>query len=316
MPSTQVLAFGVTTLLATGTSALYTGCDHYNASNFFNEFSFFNEADPTQGFVNYLSMDQANLSSLAAFTLEASPSIFLGGDYKTANPPNPGRNSVRLTSNKSYAQGLFIADIAHMPNWPNSGEIDILEGFNENMNNTVTLHSGEGCVMSGPGSLPTSILTNPNCNANNGFDGCPTSTSNNQGYGPGFNEIGGGVYAMEWNSSAITVWFFPRSAMPADIIAANEMTSPDPSKWGTPTASFSGPGCDIGSHFKNHSIVFDTTFCGQWAGQAEVWGSSPCAALAPACNQYVAANPAAFQDAYWLINKVMVYQDYEAAGTK
>lgn len=52
-----------------------------------------------------------------------------------------GRKSVRIASAKRYSGGLFIADIKHMPtglatwpafwtvgtNWPNHGEIDIIE---------------------------------------------------------------------------------------------------------------------------------------------------------------------------------------------
>lgn len=53
-------------------------------------------------------------------------------------------------------------------------------------------------------------------------------------------------------------------------------------------------------------IVFDTTFCGDWAGN--VWGSSAtCSKLASTCEAYVGANPAAFSEAYWLINSVKVY---------
>ena len=56
----------------------------------------------------------------------------------------------------------------------------------------------------------------------------------------------------------------------------------------------------------NHHIVFDTTFCGDWAGS--VWAASSCAAYAPSCQAFVAANPGVFASAYWLINSVKVYQ--------
>jgi hypothetical protein len=118
---------------------------------------------------------------------------------------------------------------------------------------------------------------------------------------------------MEWTSSAIEVYFFVRSAIPADITSG----TPNPAGWGTPTASFSGsgtPGCNIDQHFTNHSIIFDTTFCGDWAGN--VWSSSQCAALAPTCSAYVAQNPEAFAQAYWLINSVKVYQTSTTAGKR
>lgn len=36
-------------------------------------------------------------------------------------------------------------------------------------------------------------------------------------YGEGFNQGGGGVYAMEWTSDGISVWFFPRRHIPRDL---------------------------------------------------------------------------------------------------
>ena len=59
----------------------------------------------------------------------------------------------------------------------------------------------------------------------------------------GFDAIGGGVYATEWTSTAISIYFFPRNAIPADITSGN----PDPSGWGEPQAIISGE-CDIDFH--------------------------------------------------------------------
>jgi hypothetical protein len=109
---------------------------------------------------------------------------------------------------------------------------------------------------------------------------------------------------MQWASTGIYVWFFQRGRIPSDITNS----TPDVSGWGTPLASFSGGGCDFNQAFQNHNLVFDTTFCGGWAGQDSVWGSSSCSTLASTCNDYVANNPAAFTDAFWLINSVKVYQ--------
>lgn len=264
--------------------------------------------------MSYATAALANISSLAGY---ASNSVFLGVDHTTVNPSG-GRASVRVSSNKSYTHGLFIADIAHMPdstcgvwpafwtfgpNWPNSGEIDIIEGVNQNAANTVTLHTSAGCSFTSSGALSSSNLTSSNCNAGNGDDGCGYDTADTQSYGTGFNAIGGGVYAMEWTSSAIEVFFFPRSSVPSDITSG----TPNPQSWGTPVASFGGgSGCDIDSHFSNHSIVFNTDFCGGWANA--VWSSGSCASLAPTCELYVGRNPSAFANAYWEINSVKVYQ--------
>jgi beta-glucanase (GH16 family) len=245
----------------------YSLVDSYDVTNFFSEFTFFTGPDPTGGYVDYQGAVPANQSGLAGFSKGA---VYLGVDHKTVNPAG-GRNSVRVTSNKAYTHGLFIADIAHMPggicgtwpafwtfgpNWPNSGEIDIIEGVNAQQTNSITLHTSEGCSLNGTGSLAGSVLASSDCTGNNG---CSFATANPLGYGAAFNAADGGVYAMEWTSSAIAVYFFPRALIPADISSG----SPNPASWGTPVARFSGSGCDIDSKFKDNSIVFDTTFCGQ-----------------------------------------------------
>ncbi|KAI0871452.1 glycoside hydrolase family 16 protein [Hypoxylon argillaceum] len=292
----------------------YTIQDSFDASNFFESFDFFNGPDPTSGFVQYVDAATANSTGLAGY---ANNGIYLGVDYQTANP-NAGRASVRLSSKNAYTHGLIIADIAHQPaavcgswpafwtfgpSWPHSGEIDIIEGVNQQTNSTITLHTAPGC------SFSQDSFSSADCGSpGDGTQGCGASTQDTQSFGAGFNEIGGGVYALQWTSSAIKIFFFPRTSVPADI----EAGSPNPSNWGKPTASFSGGSCNIDANFMNHNIVFDTTFCGQWAGK--VWDADPvCSAKATTCEQYVGSNPADFQNSYWLINSVKVFSE---AGAK
>ncbi|KAI9730483.1 MAG: hypothetical protein M1818_008178 [Claussenomyces sp. TS43310] len=299
-------------------TAAYTVEDTYNNINFFDTFSFFSGSDPTSGFVDYVTATVANSSALAGFSKDQ---IYLGVDHTTANPTG-GRASTRVSSNKAYTHGLFIADIAHMPggicgvwpafwtfgpNWPSSGEIDIIEGVNAQSTDSITLHTSSGCTMSNAGSASGSTMPQGDCNTGNGNTGCSQSTSTTNAYGNEFNAIGGGVYAMDWTSDSIAVYFFPRTSIPADITAG----TPAPQNWGAPVAKFAGSSCDIDAHFMNHNIVFDTTFCGDWAGNA--WASSTCASLANTCDEYVGANPAAFVEAYWLINSVKVYSDPSAS---
>ena len=78
----------------------------------------------------------------------------------------------------------------------------------------------------------------------------------------------GGVFAHTMESDGINVWYFPRNAIPADIQAEK----PDPSSWGTPQATLSNSKCDIASNFVDHTLVLDTTLCGDWA--AAVWTAS------------------------------------------
>jgi Glycosyl hydrolases family 16 len=310
---------GLRTLLAcsiTGAHAGYNLVDTYDASNFFSEFSFFTSSDPTHGFVNYVSKSVSESAGIAAIS---GSSVYLGVDHTTYYPSSPGRESVRLSSNKAYTHGLFIADVSHMPgsicgvwpafwttytpNWPNSGEIDIIEGVNLQTTDSITLHTAPGCTIDTSGSQSGTVLADSNCNSNDANNGCSVSTTTANAYGSSFNANGGGVYAMQWESSGIYVWFFPRSSIPSDITAGAPVTS----NWGLPIVAFnSGSGCNIDSYFANHNIIFDTTFCGDWAGS--VWSMSSCASYAATCADFVSANPGAFSEAYWLINSVKVYQ--------
>ena len=179
------------------------------------------------------------------------------------------------------------------PNWPNRGEIDIIEGVNLNTYNQVTLHSSPGCVPSvGSGGQTGHNIGNADCGAGGGFTGCGRESNIATSYGTAFNANGGGVYASLWTSSAIKVWYFAARDVPANIRNNN----PDPNSWGTPIANFAG--CNFDEKFGSMNIVstcplakengkltwheiFDITFCGDWAGA--VWGSSSCAGSNPSC---------------------------------
>ncbi|KAG5925583.1 hypothetical protein E4U42_004162 [Claviceps africana] len=289
----------------------------YDTSNFFQGFDFFTGPDPTQGFVEYVNSDTAHNLGLAAY---AKGGVFMGVDHQTQYPGN-GRKSIRVESHKTFTHGLFIADIAHMPgsicgtwpafwmfgsDWPKNGEIDILEGVNTQTKNTATLHTKPGCFVSNHGAMASTKFASADCGAEGTSAGCGQHTADNQNYGDGFNAAGGGVYATEWTSDHIAIWFFPRSKIPQDIKAEN----PKPSNWGTPVARFvGGPSCSIDGHFANNKLVIDTTFCGSWAGDPKIWNANPeCSALAKTCKDYVSGNPAAFAEAFWVFNYIKVYQ--------
>ncbi|KAI9050204.1 hypothetical protein LZ554_006345 [Drepanopeziza brunnea f. sp. 'monogermtubi'] len=295
-------------------AASYHLVDSYTSANFFSSFSLFTGTDPTHGFVDYKDATSATAAGLINTN---NGQIYMGVDHTTTNPPS-GRASVRVSSNKAYNHGLFIADIAHMPdsicgvwpafwlfgpNWPASGEIDVIEGVNLGGTNQITLHTTPGCSINTAGSQAGTTLVNADCNSNSGYNGCGATTTTANAYGSGFNRNGGGVYAMQWESSGIYVWFFPRGAIPSDIASGAPVTG----NWGTPVVAFNGgSGCDIDAHFANQNIIFDTTFCGDWAGSADVWGTSSCAAKGT-CQNFVSADPGAFAPAYWSVNSVKVY---------
>lgn len=176
------------------------------------------------------------------------------------------------------------------PNWPNQGEIDIYEGVHLNTYNQATLHTSTGCVPSvGPGGETGNRIGTADCGAGGGFTGCGVTSDNPSSYGTGFNANGGGVYATLWTDSGFKVWYFASNNVPANI----RYGIPDADSWGTPMANF-GPGCDYGAKFKDLSIVFDITFCGDWAGG--VWGQTSCAQVSSSCAAYVASHPHSFTD--------------------
>lgn len=103
-------------------------------------------------------------------------------------------------------------------------------------------------------------LTEENCNDGSGGLGCPQTTNSTKNFGKGLNANGGGIYAMEWTSDAISVWFFPRNSTMQNKISSSN-TTVDSSTFGTPLASFvGGSGCDIDNNFKEHWITINTDF--------------------------------------------------------
>jgi hypothetical protein len=71
--------------------------------------------------------------------------------------------------------------------------------------------------------------------------------------------------------------------------------------------------CKIDEHFGNMSIIINTDFCGDWAG--EVYADYPNCPQNQAiygsrdrCVNFVGNNPQAFTQAYWDFNSIRVYQ--------
>jgi len=267
-------------------------------------------------YVNYLTNNDAINSGLIR---NQNNQLYLGVDTNTVLDPSSGigRNSVRLRTNKQYNTGtLVVGDFAHIPAnicgiwpsfwmvgpaWPQDGEIDIIEGVNQMGQNQITIHTKPGCAPGVGVQGETGQRTgNSDCGQNGGDVGCGIFNTNNQGWGSAFNAAGGGVYAMMWVTGAIQVWSWTAGNVPGDIYSNN----PNPAGWGTPVANWAS-GCDFGANFDNMNIIVNTAFCGNWAGA--VWKSGSCASLATECYQYVAANPQAYTEAYWLINSIKVF---------
>ena len=247
--------------------------------------------------------------------------------------------------------------------WPEGGEIDILEGVNEETRNSVTLHTGEGCTIDNSTSSSSTSSSNsseareylgdlvtPNCDVNapgqgknigcsikapalapsadfavtNGAAGVNDATAQAlPSFGTPFNAAGGGIYATEWNDDGISVWFFPRGS-PAytTYFSSNTTTSffdatalhPSPSLWPPPLAHFPASSCDPSRHFTDLKIIFDTMFCGDWAGRE--WESSGCMAKTgvDTCEAYIAGHAGDFEGVFWEVGGLAWFKTGDAGG--
>ncbi|KAI6045022.1 glycoside hydrolase family 16 protein [Pisolithus marmoratus] len=340
---------------ASASSSPWKPLSTYSGSTFFNDWSFYTSSDPTHGTVQYLSQSDAQNAGLveinsaghAVMRVDTTPTV------------STNRNSVRITTNLIFTEGLVMLDAVHMPtgcatwpgeqtciditvvraamltrarscsafmsylafwtngpNWPAGGEIDIIEGVNNYTNNQATIHTSDGCALPTSDatqlSIAGTVVGGTNCAADQtNNEGCGVRSNYNYTFGSGFNSISGGVYAMLWQDSGIQVYFFPRGSIPSDITAG----APQPQTWSTPMANWPSTDCDMASHFYNHSVIFDTTLCGDWAGTA--WNgtgvpgqSESCSQLTgySSCSDFVLNSGASFAEAYWEVSSVKIYQ--------
>lgn len=307
-------------LLAAPGLAEYVLKDDYQPATFFDQFNFFDTsvtADPTGGFVKY---EPRNLAEQYGLIYTTSTNAVMRVDNTTV--PQNGRSSVRIQSKNQYNHGLFILDLDHMPHgcgvwpaywlvgpdWPNSGEIDIIENIQEASVDISSLHTSANCNLANTGAFSGSAGSTVSCERQ---PGCGITAQAGTSFGIPFNNAGGGVYATEWNADAISIWYFPRGSIPADITSG----APTVQGWGKPQAQFYKSGCDIESHFANMQIVFNTDFCGDWAGSDGAW--QQCSSKAATCIDWVQNHPSAFSTTYWSIRSLKVYTETTtSAATK
>ncbi|KAJ2931045.1 hypothetical protein H1R20_g6053, partial [Candolleomyces eurysporus] len=222
--------------------AAYVPLRQYEGSTFFEGWAYYGNVDNTTwgtiskaiqlqrrctdatitGNVTYL--DRADATSKRLTYVNDAGNAIIQVDNTTTlvrNADVVNRDSIRLTSLDSYGMGsLIVMDALHIPygcsvwpafwtygiekEWPEAGEIDIIEAINDMDRNQVALHTIPGC--SKADTLPQSGRTlETDCSTNRG---CIVAESKPNSFGPRFSEAGGGVYALLLEPTSINVWFF------------------------------------------------------------------------------------------------------------
>jgi hypothetical protein len=316
--------------VAAAAAGIYGKHRSYVGADFFNKWDFDSSPDPTSGHVIYVDQSTALSTGLANATADR---VYLGAEM-TSKTGGAGRKSVRVRSKDKFDSGLFIASIDHVPTgcstwpafwmygedanhpWPSMGEYDVIEGVNSQVRTSTTLHTSDGCdqaeVKVGEDMTGKWAYGSSSAKASNCYVHAP-GQFNNQGciqegpvdsLGPGFNRMGGGTFAAEWapQQGHFRTWFWPRDQEPDDI----KEGAPNPETWGTPYSFFRlGLNCPK-EHFSRMQLMFDLSFCGDWAG-----GTFPrdCPRFAEkmTCEDLVAFHPEELQDAYWSIRALDVY---------
>eukprot|EP01084_Bolivina_argentea_P032750 60641_1 len=289
----------------------------YQGDTFFNDWDFFTGSDPTHGFVNYTDRNYATAKGYISHSSSAT-NVYIGCDHTTV-AQNSGRNSVRISTKKRWNTGLFIIELTHMPQgcgtwpawwllgdcaWPQCGEIDVIEGVNDNVNDQTSLHTSNGCDFSGININASTNMNGLNCYTDyaTNNDGCSFTIGDNS-YGSALNSVGGGVYALEWTKNGLSSWWWKMSDVPSNVKSMN----PNPTTWGLPYANWPFGSWCPSTKLKDMYIIFDLTFCGDWAGG--VWGSYCSNQVKDSsCQHYVQNNPSSFVNAYWIIDYVRVFQ--------
>lgn len=255
--------------------AQWTMTDEIGPSDFFNDFDWYTATDPSNGLVTYQSQSDAKTNNI---TYVEGDSFFMRVD--TTEVQLAGRKSARISSKKSYSDGVYVLNVTHIPTgcavwpafwtvtdqynagkWPAGGEIDIMENANDQYpSNLATLHTESNCTIPSTISTQTGTVLSTSCLSpgSNGNQGCQTEMNgtSNANWGSSFNQKKtGGLFAMERamgsEGSGISVWYFPKGSEPSDLAAGSQ--SVNPSNWGKAGANFNIAN-ECNSDFGPHNV--------------------------------------------------------------
>ncbi|GAA5979823.1 hypothetical protein JCM5350_002060 [Sporobolomyces pararoseus] len=287
---------------------------NYSPHTFLDSFFFADEADESNGFVNYVEAEEAADLELTSFS---NSTVTLSMDRASKLSENEARDSVRLSSKEVIQPGsLLVIDLNHIPtgcfvfpsiylhranaSFPLGTEIDLLDGSSSRDFNQYSVRPPSSCSLSSQVANPEGETNSTACKLGSSCSiaGKPTSSAETM------NREGGGVIALQLASDRISLWQWSRSQIPLDV--ANG--SPRSEKWSSPTALWTSTRCDISNTFRDLRLAFDITTCGDWRGKQSLSyeNHGSCSSKYPTCEAAV-RDSANFSEAFFEINSVKVY---------
>ncbi|KIM42972.1 glycoside hydrolase family 16 protein [Hebeloma cylindrosporum] len=299
------------------TADTYNMVKEYSGTNFFDEWTFYDNYDNlTNGDVVFLSASQA-FASKSAFVDSSTKHAIISVDNSSTVTFNYKRNSVRIQTNTRYGVGsIWAADMLHVPygcsvwpawwscspTWPIGGEIDTFEGVNMMTKNVMALHTLEGCKQVGQNQSST-LVNSTDCSYLQDYNkGCITTDPRSASYGAAFAAGGGGVFVTEYAESGISIWFFPRKNVPT-VLSSNSSTI-DTATLGVPVGNWPSTQCNSAEFFDAQYLIFDITLCGGFAGVPAVFGET---CRGSCYKDHVVGNGSNYAQAYFEIASVRVF---------
>ncbi|GJE89020.1 glycoside hydrolase family 16 protein [Phanerochaete sordida] len=312
----SIHSFATLAAFASGAlAANFSLVQDYSGTGFFDAWDFYGNFDNlTNGDVTYVN--QTNATNLAY--VDPAGHVIIKVDNTSFVPYNDKRNSVRITTKDYFTPGtIWVVDAAHLPfgcsvwpsiwtkgnNWPQNGEIDIIEGVNLMTFNQMALHTQPGCLAAN-GTTETGQSGGGDCSV---AAGCTVVEKTPNSYGEAFASVGGGVWATQFDVTGIFIWFWQRPDVPASITTATD--SIDISTWGNPSAAWPASSCNIPQFFGAQQLVIDITLCGDWAGVPSIYSATCGDAATNACylDNVINNGTAQYANAYFDLNYIRAF---------
>lgn len=251
---------------------------------FFDGFSFLTE-DMNHGAAHYLDKGEAMREGVAQ--AHGSHAILSAGHRDPVYKYK--RYSAKIATTRSWNHFLATMRFSHVPygcgvwpafftlapgrQWPDGGEVDILEYVNDDVSKT-SFHCGESCTLSQSavnkyGGMPDRNDMNYNCKTQYPDHlGCAPNKWMRSGQGWANSP---GVLALERTEEYLKVFFLPEGSIPGDLLAGD----PRPDSWDHSHLisyyPFAASGCSP-SVMAAQQLILSIGFCGDWA--SKVWGAS------------------------------------------